>query len=41
MLSERDAYAYVYPGKRQDIGNPDGYYSALTDFWAFGGSLIV
>lgn len=26
------AYAYVYPGKRQDIGNPDGYYAALTAF---------
>jgi len=23
-------YAYVYPGKRQDIGNPKGYYEALT-----------
>lgn len=22
--------AYVYPGHRQDIGNPDGYYAALT-----------
>ncbi len=32
MLAERDAYAYVYPGKRQDIGNPDGYYAALTVF---------
>ena len=32
MLAERDAYAYVYPGKRQDIGNPDGYYAALTAF---------
>lgn len=26
------AYAYVYPGKRQDIGNPDGYYAALTAY---------
>jgi UTP--glucose-1-phosphate uridylyltransferase len=32
MLAEREAYAYVYPGKRQDIGNPDGYYAALTAF---------
>jgi len=32
MLVEREAYAYVYPGKRQDIGNPDGYYAALTAF---------
>ena len=23
---------YVYSGKRQDIGNPDGYYAALTAF---------
>ena len=38
MLAERPAYAYVYPGKRQDIGNPDGYYSALTAFRAFGSS---
>ena len=26
------AYAYVYPGKRQDIGNPDGYFAALEAF---------
>ena len=32
MLADHPAYAYVYPGKRQDIGNPDGYYSALTAF---------
>lgn len=32
MLAEREAYAYVYPGNRQDIGNPDGYYAALTAF---------
>ena len=32
MLAERPAYAYVYPGRRQDIGNPDGYYAALTAF---------
>lgn len=32
MLAEREAYAYVYPGKRQDIGNPDGYYAALTAY---------
>ena len=40
MLAERPAYAYVYPGKRQDIGNPDGYYSALTAFRAFVASPI-
>ena len=34
MLAEHPAYAYVYPGKRQDIGNPDGYYAALTAFRA-------
>ena len=32
MLAECEAYAYVYPGKRQDIGNPDGYFAALTSF---------
>ena len=32
MLSERDAYAYIYPGKRQDIGNPDGYFAALEAY---------
>ena len=26
------AYAYVYPGKRQDIGNPDGYFAALEAY---------
>ena len=26
------AYAYVYPGKRQDIGNPDGYFAALAAY---------
>ena len=40
MLAERPAYAYVYPGKRQDIGNPDGYYSALTAFRTFGSSQV-
>lgn len=32
MLAERAAYAYVYPGKRQDIGNPDGYFAALEAY---------
>lgn len=27
-------YAYAYPGHRQDIGNPDGYFSALKAFYA-------
>ena len=34
MLVECPAYAYVYPGRRLDIGNPDGYYEALTAFRA-------
>lgn len=25
-------FGYVYPGKRQDIGNPDGYFKALEAF---------
>ena len=25
-------YAYPYPGKRHDIGNPDGYYETLQAF---------
>ena len=32
MLAECTAYAYVYPGKRQDIGNPDGYFAALEAY---------
>jgi UTP--glucose-1-phosphate uridylyltransferase len=32
MLAEREAYAYVYPGRRQDIGNPDGYFAALEAY---------
>jgi UTP--glucose-1-phosphate uridylyltransferase len=32
MLAERPVFGYVYPGKRQDIGNPDGYYAALSAF---------
>jgi len=27
-------YPYVYPGKRQDIGNPDGYFKALEAYRA-------
>lgn len=34
MLAARPAYAYVYPGRRQDIGNPDGYFAALEAFRA-------
>ncbi len=36
MLAECEAYAYVYPGKRQDIGNPDGYFAALEAFRRIG-----
>ena len=25
-------FGYVYPGKRQDIGNPDGYFKALEAY---------
>ena len=37
MLAVREAYAYVYPGKRLDIGNPDGYFAALEAWRACGG----
>ena len=33
MLAEHPAYAYVYPGHRQDIGNPEGYFNALKAFY--------
>ena len=29
MIRDRPLYDYVYPGKRQDIGNPQGYLDAL------------
>ena len=29
MLAERPVYGCVYSGKRQDIGNPKGYFAAL------------
>jgi len=32
MLSARPLYGFVYPGKRQDIGNPEGYFRALEAF---------
>ena len=35
LLGRKTAYGYVYPGKRQDIGNPEGYFKALE---AFNGS---
>jgi UTP--glucose-1-phosphate uridylyltransferase len=37
MLAEHSACAYIYPGKRQDIGNPDGYYAALKAFRKYEG----
>lgn len=37
MLSACEAFAYVYPGRRQDIGNPDGYYAALKAFRKYEG----
>ena len=35
LLVRKPVYGYVYPGKRQDIGNPQGYFKALE---AFNGS---
>jgi UTP--glucose-1-phosphate uridylyltransferase len=32
LLEIRQVYGYVYPGKRQDIGNPAGYFAALEAF---------
>ena len=32
LLETRSVYGYVYPGKRQDIGNPKGYLKALEAF---------
>ena len=32
LLATKPVYGYVYPGKRQDIGNPQGYFSALEAF---------
>ena len=32
LLEAKPVYGYVYPGKRQDIGNPDGYFKALEAF---------
>ena len=29
-----ETFAYVYPGHRQDIGNPDGYFKALEAYRA-------
>ena len=32
LLERKPVYGYVYPGKRQDIGNPEGYFKALEAF---------
>ena len=32
LLATKPVYGYVYPGKRQDIGNPQGYFKALEAF---------
>ena len=32
LLTMHSVYAYEYPGHRQDIGNPDGYFAALEAF---------
>ena len=32
LLATKPVFGYVYPGKRQDIGNPDGYFKALEAF---------
>ena len=32
LMEEKPVFAYVYPGKRQDIGNPAGYFTALEAF---------
>ena len=32
LLATQPVFGYVYPGKRQDIGNPQGYLKALEAF---------
>ena len=32
LLATQAVFGYVYPGKRQDIGNPQGYLKALEAF---------
>lgn len=32
LLATKPVYGYVYPGRRQDIGNPQGYLKALEAF---------
>lgn len=32
LLASKPVFGYVYPGRRQDIGNPQGYLKALEAF---------
>jgi UTP--glucose-1-phosphate uridylyltransferase len=32
LLADKEVYGYIYLGKRQDIGNPQGYFKALEAF---------
>jgi UTP--glucose-1-phosphate uridylyltransferase len=32
LLAAKPVFGHVYPGKRQDIGNPQGYFKALEAF---------
>jgi UTP--glucose-1-phosphate uridylyltransferase len=32
LLAAKPVHGYIYPGKRQDIGNPQGYLKALEAF---------
>ena len=34
LLSTHAAYGYRYPGRRHDIGNPQGYFETLQAFQA-------
>ena len=36
MLVEKPVYGCAYSGRRQDIGNPEGYFKALEAFYANG-----
>jgi UTP--glucose-1-phosphate uridylyltransferase len=35
MIGVKEVAGYVYPGTRQDIGNPDGYFKALEAFYGY------
>ena len=36
LLATKPVHGYVYPGKRQDIGNPQGYFKAQEAFNGIG-----